>query len=208
MEESGKVYVGQGKNNSIPNLALVSDIEKARSRWLNKTIWLSDSHLSTYDADTDRVSRFDVVRYRPYKVKDVVLGWSFISPCRLVLETLTGEQGYVDVVLSGTCAAKDANSQYRVMNQPYSALILSEDPHKTYNWPEKVWKAIESGRVIAGMTMQQVLFTWGEPLDRTKIVGDDVADEKWYYRAKQLLEDVTYVYFKNGVTHRDISYSP
>ncbi len=185
MEDTGerlRAYTVAHKE-SLKGITLVDDIETARQQWAGKTLWCRAMMLSSYDEQTDALSMIRVKKYSPVKVVDVAAGWDEEKPIRLTLETPDGKRGFVDLNLSGTNVRKDARHLSRFEDD-----LLIEDPRLKHKWPANIWKAIENGQVFAGMTMEQVKMSWGEPDKITR----GAAGETWTYQSGALV-------FKNGV---------
>jgi hypothetical protein len=56
---------------------------------------------------------------------------------------------------------------------------------------------IEHGRISRGRTREQVMASWGPPVDINKSVGSWGVHEQWVYGLAPYTEP-RYVYFKNG----------
>lgn len=68
------------------------------------------------------------------------------------------------------------------------------------NWSEEVKQAIINSDIAIGMTKEQVIYSWGHPIDINKSVGSWGVHEQWKYgeafmpyRPKD-----TYLHFENG----------
>lgn len=167
----------------VTGMALVDDIEHARAQWQGQTLWCKESRLVTHDVTTGQVSYVAIKKYAPVKVLEVVAGWNEEKPVRLVLETVDGKRGFIDLNLSGTNVFKDARYLHR-----FEHCFLTADPRLQYKWPAQIWKLIEQGQIGTGMTAEQVKMSWGEP---DKITRTATA-EQWTYPGGTLA-------FKNNV---------
>ncbi len=168
---------------SVAGLMLVDDLEKARQQWTGQTLWCRQMRLATYDEASDQLGSLALKKYAPLKVVEVKPGWDEEKPLRFVLQTGDGKQGFLDVNLSGT----NVQREVRHLNH-FEEHFLNEDPRAKYKWPARIWAAIESNRVISGMTMEQVRFSWGEPEKTARTA----TGEQWTFAAGVLT-------FRNGV---------
>ena len=200
LEGDNKIIHGDIDHGCMADVCPVSDLEAARKLYLGKTLWLTRDHLSTYDAQKDTSDlpaspawhqAFQAIRIKPYsavKVVDIVPGWYASSPIRFVVqEEAQGQepgsesvQGYVDVHMSGTNIPKNLQAVDR-----FESAFLEADPRKSYNWPPKIWAALENKEILLGMTAQQVRMSWGEPTEVHKLPGQNI--EEWSYDPAYLL---------------------
>ena len=168
---------------SVKGIALIDDLDNARSQWAGKTLWCREPRLSTYDERNDQLGALAVKRYSPLKVVDIVSGWDEEKPARFLLETADGKRGFLDLNLSGTNVFKEVRHLYHMEHY-----FLAEDPRKVYKWSAQTWNMIENSQIINGMTAAQVKLSWGEP---DKITAT-AQGENWSYSAGTLI-------FKKGV---------
>jgi hypothetical protein len=168
---------------SIKGLLLADDLEKSRQQWLGKMLWCQQLVLATYDEKTDSVGSLSVKKYAPLKVVEVNPGWDEEKPLRFVLESASGQRGFIDINLSGTNVQREMRHLSR-----FEEYFLTADPRQQYKWSASIWNAIENNRVVSGMTTEQVRMSWGEPEKTARTL----AGEQWTYTAGVLT-------FKNGV---------
>ena len=173
---------------SIKGLVRLDDLNQARAVWAGQTLWSREGRIFTYDEQADIVSALSIKRCAPVKVTDVVAGWDEEKPIRLLLQTAGGEQGFVDVNLSGTNVPKEARHLHRLEDA-----FFTRDPRASHKWPAAVWAAVEGNQVFTGMTAEQVRFSWGEPDKVTKTAAGKSQVEHWIYANAGTLA------FKNGV---------
>jgi hypothetical protein len=102
LEDTGEKLLADVNTFSevISGIALVADIENARSLYMGKSLWLKQG-VYVYDQETDEV-RCVPDNHDAIKVLDVIAGWSTMQPVRFVVETRKGEKAFVDVIMSGT----------------------------------------------------------------------------------------------------------
>ena len=169
LEGTKEVIHGDLEQGCMNDVGPVSDLENARKRYLGKTLWYSDDSLKSGDR------RIKVKQYLPVKVLEVVPGWYAPVPIRFIVQTKTGQRGYVDVHMSDTNVPASLQSRSR-----FEDTFLETDPRKTYAWSPKVWAAIENKEVFIGMTAQQVRMGWGDPRETVTLSRPDHR-EKWVY---------------------------
>jgi len=64
-----------------------------------------------------------------------------------------------------------------------------------------IQKAIKERKIICGMTMEEVVLSWGKPTKREEITLGEENYEKWIYEKREngKLTDLDILYFKNGI---------
>ena len=84
---------------NLDGFALVGDIEAAREAYVGDTLFTTDklSSLNTYDPSVHRLRSFDIASSDRVEVKDIVVGWDAEYPLRVIVETMNGDEGFVDV---------------------------------------------------------------------------------------------------------------
>lgn len=188
MEDNGKELSATAYSESINGIAPIADIDSARSRWLNKTLWFKNKELVLYDEEKDKFLSLKVKKYSPVKVVDIVAGWYNDSPVRFILQTQSGDEGFIDLNLSGTNVSEILRGYSH-----FDEELLTNDPRKTYHWSEKVWNAIEAEKVFIGMTSEQAKLSWGRPKDINRTNTGSSIHEQWVYTSG------SYLYFEDGV---------
>lgn len=199
LEDDKKTIHGDIDGGCMDDVALVSDLEMARTLYRGKTLWLASDHLSTYDPAKDlsdspaalvlheAFQQIKIKQYSPVRVLDVVPGWYASAPIRFIVQAegtqAPGDQvsGYVDVHMSDTNVPKPLQAVSR-----FRDVFLEADPRAAYpSWPAKAWAAIESKEVFDGMTAPQVQMSWGAPKAIRRGSGDQT--EQWAYGANYTL---------------------
>jgi len=188
MEDNGKKLSATAYSESIRGIASIADIDSARSRWLNKTLWFKKNELSVYDERKDKVFGFKIAKCSPVKVIDIVAGWLNIEPVRFILRTPSGDEGFVDINLSGTNVSLLLRHKFL-----FDDIFFTQDPKKTFHWSAKVWDLIEAGKVSIGMTDEQVKLSWGKPKEINQTYIETSVHEQWVYPSED------YLYFEDGV---------
>lgn len=185
-EDTKEIVHGDIDHGCMNDVAPASDLENAKKQYVGRTLWLASDHLSTYEADKDvsdapdspalqqAFKRVKIKQYSPVRVLEVVPGWYARAPVRFVVQVeATKETGYIDVHMSDTNVPSDLQAKSR-----FEDVFLEANPRKVYLWPAKVWAAIEDRQVYAGMTAQQVRFSWGTPKSVRAI---SLAEQQWTY---------------------------
>ena len=196
MEDNHQVYTHTSfsAEPQLEEVAFVSDLECAKKQLLGKTVWYTGAGvfadgISVYDEATDKTTGLDLPKPIRLQVKEVVAGWFSDRPVRLIVETDSGSEAFVDTSLSGINVTPTLFS-------PFGDSFTLEDPRKLYNWSERVWQAIREHKVYIGMTHQQVAFSLGKPIPEyikstTTVSGKS---EQWHYAAQ-----AQNLYFENGI---------
>lgn len=187
MDDNGQIYTGWG-SDSIDGIVPVADIDYARNKWLGKMFWSAKKGIATYNETTEKFGSIKFKKYSPVKVVDVVAGRYEDKPVRFILQTPSGEEGFVDVNLSGTNVSYTLRDYGR-----FEENFFTEDPKKIYKWSSEVWTAIEEEKVFIGMTAEQARMSWGKPKEINKTITGNVEHEQWVYGSG------SYLYFDNGI---------
>ena len=66
------------------------------------------------------------------------------------VQTSSGKEGFVDINLSGTNVSDILRD-----NSKFEDSVLTQDPKIMHEWSNRVWSAIEEGKVFIGMTDEQ-----------------------------------------------------
>lgn len=175
VQDTGESIHGDIDQGCMNDVAPVADLEAARAHYLGRTLWFSEDHLSTEG------HRIPVRQYLPVQVLEIVPGWYASVPIRFIVREKTGQSGYVDVHMSDT----NVPEKLRVRGR-FEDTFWETDPRKTYPWPAKTWRAIESKEVFVGMTAQQIRMSWGDPPEIIKKSANGLR-ESWKYDGNHLL---------------------
>jgi hypothetical protein len=185
MDDDGQIYTARVILDTVGGIAPLADINNARLKYLGKTLCRIRGSILTYNHKTEKFGTVNFKRYAPVKVVNVVAGWDDMSPVRFILQTPSGEEGFIDVSLSGTNVSSGRGN--------FDDWFLVEDPRKTYRWPEKIWSAIEGGRVLTGMTAEQARMSWGKPKEVNRTITGTSTHEQWVYGSG------SYLYFEDAI---------
>lgn len=188
MEGSSRRYVGTVYLETLNGVAFLDEIDQARKDLIGKTFWILSSQFVTYDEASGKYGSVKVKKFSPVTVADVVVGWQNEAPIRLILKGESGDEGYLDVNISGT------NGSKQLVGFGYIDKHLSRvDPKTAHPWPKPIWDAIQDEKVALGMTQEQVKMSWGEPKSISQTVTAAGKSEQWVFGSG------AYVYFTGGV---------
>ncbi len=196
MDDNRHIYTGLADiiSGTLRGVALLDDLENARKLWLGKLLWLRDGTMFVYSAETKKHDIVSMPRYSPVRVVNIVVGWFSTSPVRFILQTLDGQEGFLDLTLSGTNIGWDL--RHIVYQRSFEHFFLEENPYEKYNWDPEIWAAIEAWQLLIGMTKEQVVMSWGTPTQINTTLTEAVKQEQWIYNDKL---DEVYLCFENGI---------
>ncbi len=147
--------------NVFENLAPAEDLDAAKARWLNQTIYARQWHIGTYNAESDVFHKTPNTYRTPLKVIDVWWGTRRLGynlPVWLIVENPEGKQGYIAVRASWA----GIHPKQRQGN-PWDNVLFEKNPATLFPWGEEVWKNIDAGKIAVGMTGPQVELVAGKP---------------------------------------------
>lgn len=181
MDDNGQTYVGHASFDdpfvsTLSGVALLTELQAARTALKGKQVWLSSKYLGQYDANTGKVSSINVQRFQKVTVQDVVAGWYNYNPVRLIVKTENGDIGFDDIAFNGY----NTGDLWNVYAFDKSVSIV--DPRTVKKWSPEVWKALENDTIIPGMTMEQVVygFPWTHTVTKSTSSGGTV--EVWEFK--------------------------
>jgi hypothetical protein len=184
---------------ALEGIALLEDFDKARQRWLGKTVYSIRRFINAYDSVTGNVTTRKVKFSDPLKVIDIRWGMTPLppKPLWLIVETVQEAdaqharaslaRGFIPVCISWANVMLEKKGR----GQPWDEDLMEQDPKKLYSWDNAVWDAIDNHSVISGMTTLQVRFSWGLP----KIIRKD--DQKNKINVQYLYDNGQVIYFVN-----------
>ena len=111
--EDGREYTAVSATGVFGEIAPVADIERARDDWQGKLIWLFSEPVYEYNADTGQLFSFDATSLEPVTVTDVVASWDNNRPARLIVKTLDGYEGFIDLQVSSTNVLEELRGHNR-----------------------------------------------------------------------------------------------
>jgi hypothetical protein len=183
----GTYYSTRSVGGFIDHVALTDDIDRARSLYVNKILWLIGSGLETYDASKDTGSTdtstflgwVNTKKYAPVTVTAITTGQGS-APVRFICKTADGQVGYIDLAMSMT------NLGMSYFDYQFSNAFLTSDPRKDHPWSPAIWSEIEDGTVAIGMPADAARLSWGEPNSINTDIYNDGPCEQWVYYTKYL----------------------
>jgi hypothetical protein len=174
VNDTGYRCIAHAFYNELWGTIFLDYVDQARHALVGKTVWLLAHKLMTYDAGSNRRSFTDVRLLSQATVLKVVASWYTDVPVRLILRTVQGEEGYLDVDVLGKTG--DLPHGYYI-----GEVLLRSNPKLTHSWPASVWTAIETQNLIVGMTTEQVQMAWGKPASTSHVQSTGGHAERWLY---------------------------
>ncbi|KOP84086.1 hypothetical protein LIS82_22385 [Cytobacillus solani] len=94
---------------------------------------------------------------------------------------------------------EDKYFTYQYVDETFiEASYITKNPFNTFKFSDTMWNLIKNEKVQTGMTMEQVLLSWGYPDDVNSYDSDYIALEQWVYG--DILDGAAiYLYFDNGI---------
>jgi uncharacterized caspase-like protein len=153
---------------TFQTLVSVDEMDKVRSALKGKTVYIMTGEW--YD-EASRERRFHPQRKKfvPIMISEVETGGNTDRKARVVFKDQAGNRGYVFVDISGgtyingTRLQDDVRTVFSVIDPRENAKNISAD----------VWKKIEKSELRVGMSKEEVLLAWGEPLKSSKSSRED-----------------------------------
>ncbi|NLG16355.1 MAG: hypothetical protein GX556_03360 [Fibrobacter sp.] len=186
-EKTDLVVYGRTHKGSIKDLALESDLEAAKNRWLGKYVFSRKGVISTVLENQKGFGSIKIRVQDSLKVTDVHWGTTPlpVNPIWLLVETKDGKKGFIPVRYSWT---NTLSEQIRGIAS-WGDDILEKDPSTEYAWPPETWEVINNHRIVIEMTREQVFLSWGEPLARLQKEIQGIQRECWVYGSQELYFD-------------------
>ena len=181
-EDTGQEYTGRAADEILEDLAPLADVESARKEWPGKALWLATADLQALAEGSEDQRVLPVKRLARVEVVDIQLGWSSNAPIRFILRTAEGQLGFRDVHTTGTNVPAAQRPRHA-----FERAFFTQDPRLELDWPEEVWAAVESSRVVVGMTTAQARMSWGEPRRVERVVSGSGREERWQYADQRAL---------------------
>ncbi len=187
------VLYTQAVSGMLSEVGFVSEMEKARE-FVGRRVW-KKGHPPGADADWyDYISGSrQIDTAEGVVIRDIEWSTNDSNPLRFIVETNDDVAGRWDGVFSRINAGR--SNQARLFEDSW----FLEDPHEVHaDWPQRVWDTIQSGKVMPGMTAEQVLVSWGKPSDVNRLTGTWKVREQWVYDSHDLrFENGTLVSFES-----------
>lgn len=177
---SGKNSVSKDTiySDKIPGLIDLEMIKRAENRLYGKSFWT----LSTLWEDAQG-KRVDGRKYAEVRIADVKPG-TMIYPLKVKFNDNSGREGYF--MLNFGNSANESHS--------FANMFVLSNPRKNYsNISDDNWEAICVGKVLIGMTKDEVKLAKGNPED--VVTGHDYSKAMllWKYKNGDVL------YFEDGI---------
>jgi hypothetical protein len=183
---------GESRDDAVVDcFVLQRDLQAAREVYLNNRYWPLLSRLPLLDENETLAPAewISLNKFEPATIVDVLASPLAATPIRIVVNNDIGQKGYFDIAMSET--NRSSSLGYGIGS--FSKTMSDKDPKLAHNWSDDVWKAIESGKVLQGMTMEQVRLSLGEPLEVSRTTVGGRTHEQWVYGAGN------YLYFDDGL---------
>jgi len=194
--ENGSIHkILAEDDDCIKGTALLSEIEGTK-KWKGKTFWAKNTiFLKNLNSETGEEELGDYIeKFSPFIVKDIDLGYENYAPIRLFVQSSTGKKGFIDVAFSEeNIKGIDCLKNYYAR---YDKIFFTQNPEIIYkNMNKQVYNAIKNGRLLIGMTEDQVGLSIGYPETTNTDEGTWGTNEQWVYGVHNYYK---YVYLKNG----------
>ncbi len=171
-KSTNRKIFGRTRRQTIPELASVEDLERAKKRWLGKTVFSKRGVISAFGNNSNtsltgiRVNILDSLT-----VEDVRLGTTPlpVKPLWLMVKARNGVSGFIPIRYSWINTIPEEVKNLK----PWEEDIFEKDPAAIYKWDEATWELINNHRVILDMTPEQVRISWGEPVSSCSLKVSD-----------------------------------
>ncbi|MBU1298414.1 MAG: hypothetical protein KKG06_00645 [Bacteroidetes bacterium] len=186
IDNSNLMVYGKPYKGHIKGIALFDDLDKAKARWLGKTLYSKTRSILTYDAQADKYGEVKVQIGSALKVNDIWFGLHATEPLWLIVETPEGAKGAIPTAFSWT----NFYSDWWKDTRPWEDKFYEFNPKEKFKWSLEIWQLINDGKVRIGMTKEQVRLAWGRPKKANEDIYQGSVREQWVY-------DSQYLYFEN-----------
>jgi hypothetical protein len=95
-----------------------------------------------------------------------------------------------------TCKAKGRTYIFKIGRDDFSEYFIESEPRRFEKWSKNIWKAIDNGNAVIGMTEEQAKLAWGEPTEVNTTTLRSGRSEQWVYASSI---GNAYLYFNNGI---------
>lgn len=184
---NGTAVYGRTKRGTITGIVRADDVALARARWLGKAVFARRRYVNTYDTADGIMGSLKVPIDAPLEVAGVVPGMSPLPPQHIWVrvETEDGRHGFIPTYFTWT------NVMWELWREspPWEQDIYERNPRQLYDWDDYVWDQINAHNVVSGMTAEQVLVSWGEPISRDSSAYRGKFRARWAYEGQYLYFD-------------------
>jgi len=187
-DKTGVLLYAKTRRGAIEGIALAHDIDKAKERWLGKTVYSARRFIDVYDTVLGKLSTKKTGIGDSLKVIDITWGQTPLppKPLWLVVRTPKNEKGFIPVCVSRANVLLDKITSAR----PWDDDVLEQNPKVLYTWDSVIWEAINNHSIASGMTGAQVRMSWGPPQAITDENIAGAAGQRWRYENGQILHFV------------------
>lgn len=188
LDDSNLIIYAEAYGNHIGDIVFVNEKENS-TKYIGKKVWnkghpteLGDRLMHGRINCSRKIGKFEEL-----SVVGIEWGKFSSSPLKFIFKTTDG------LIASWSGSYSKINDTENHLLQPFEENWFFENPHILYaDWSDRVWESIENNKIFIGMTKEQAIFSWGEPLKINKTVGSWGAHEQWVYGSQNL-------YFENGI---------
>jgi hypothetical protein len=171
-------------HGSLPGVVSLDELEGATRRWVGKTVYARKRLVNTFDSTKGVLGSFKVSIDMPLKVIAVQPGMTPIPPLSLwvIVRTQDGREGFIPTNYGWTTIVKSR----RHNRHPWDDDLVEINPREQYQWDETIWQAIDTHKLLPGMSREQVLLSWYEPQSRSAQGEGGGGSEVWRYPAQEV----------------------
>ncbi|NLE02683.1 MAG: hypothetical protein GX640_22690 [Fibrobacter sp.] len=182
--QTGLMIYGKTHKQCIKEIVFTGDTTYARMRWLNKSVFSRKGVISTVQNGQNGFGSLKVNIQDSLKVVDIAVGTTPlpVNPIWLVVQVKDSRQGFIPVRASWTNTMSDKIKS----TEAWTDDIMESDPTSVYSWDSTIWELINNHRIVKDMTKEQILLSWGEPLNRLQKQYNGVQAECWEYGGQNL----------------------
>lgn len=163
----------------------INDKYEAYQKYYGKTAWLITPEMFLTDLNGDDVFRNTVKNLAQVQITNVTR--NALDGSWLDVTVIHKGRTYIAVV-------KESN---------FAKAIYMTTPYKKFNTTQANWNLITEEKIVASMTAQMVLLSWGTPTSTTKSTYSWGTTEMWVYEGEY---NTDYLYFTNGVLKQIVRY--
>lgn len=153
-----EIFIGKAKMTvvSADTAGLVKKAAQGNlAKYIGKTYWVN------YFQGWERFSKVTVTDIEPVDSGEFVI----------VFKTASGKQ----------LKSYPMGSSYVTDLFANKSNFFNFDPYKKYKWSTSVWNQIKAGHISRGMTKEQVIMSWGEPVSKDVRGVEGKTLETWVY---------------------------
>ncbi len=178
---TGKEIFAKTYKKAVKEVAFKEDLENAKKRWLGKVVFSKRGMITILENDNGFGSQ-------KVRIEDSLIVYDIrwgvtplpVKPLWIMVETNRKTKGFIPVWVSWSNIMDDLPKE----GDPWEEEIFESDPKLSFNWEPNIWDLINTHRVTKEMNRDQVLISWGKPLEKYKkeVNGDSL--ECWKYQSQ------------------------